>query len=185
MSEINEANEAKTPRFEAQYTQTQALVREYYTQSQPLWFLIAMGFIIFGLLGLGIYNIVLMLQYPGESIFHGVVLVALAILYLVYTLLRPAMYARKRFKIDQEVYGSFTATYRFYDDEIAESVTDGSHLTLSYDKIRKVTQTRHLILLWRAQRICHVLEKERLTGGTPEEFLFFLKEKAPQAKGLK
>lgn len=147
MSEINEANEAKTPRFEARYTQTQDLMREAYTKSQPVWFLILMGMIIFGMLGLGAYDIVLMLQHPGESIFHGVVLVVLAVVYTVYILLRPALYARKRFKMCQELYGSATAVHRYFDDEIIITDSIGTQLTLTYDRIRKVTQTRRLILL--------------------------------------
>lgn len=183
---MSEMNASDAPRFEARYTPTRELLREAYTVTQPAWYLILAGLITLYALGLGIYYIVLMLQIPGESILLGVMMVLLGVGYGVFFfLLRPGLMAGKRIKAYREVYGGETDCYRFFDDHFQINDSTGGTLTVPYEKITKVTQTKHLILLRRAQRLYHPLEKAGFTQGTPEQFLSFLKEKAPQAKGLR
>lgn len=182
---MSETSTSDAPRFEARYTPTRELLREAYTATQPIWYLITVTLMTLCMLGLGVYYIMLMRQFPGRSIFRGVLLITLGVAYGAYILLRPGLIARKRIKMYREVYDGTTCVCRFYDDQFKTVDPTGGELTVPYGKIIKVTQTKRLILLWRAQRLYHPLEKAGFTQGDPEQFLSFLKEKAPQAKGLK
>ena len=101
---MSEMNTSDAPRFEVRYMPTRQLLQEAYTATQPIY-LIVVGLLTLGMLGLGVSYIV-----HRRQILLGVLQLAFGAAYGVYFLSRPALLARKRIKEYQEVYGSATAS---------------------------------------------------------------------------
>lgn len=55
-------------------------------------------------------------------------------------------------------------------------------MVIPYDKIIKVKESQHLLLLTRKQMLMHMLDKSSLQPENLPQFKDFLREKAPQAK---
>ena len=62
-------------------------------------------------------------------------------------------------------------------EKLVNTDSTGAALELPYDKVKKVVQTKRLILLQSEAKFWYLLPKDTFTRGTPEEFLAFLKTK--------
>lgn len=173
-------------RFEVRFTPNQELMEEAYRASTPSW--IKMLAILMPILcwTVGSFCIYGVWAWDVQDLLgQGILLLALGALWLGYYLLRPKLAARRREKMSRELdakQGAGSAAFRFYEEEIRGDETHGSHMVIPYDKIIKVKESQHLLLLTRKQMLMHMLDKSSLQPENLPQFKDFLREKAPQAK---
>lgn len=179
---MSKQSDASSPRFEARYTPTLPLLTEAYRHTMPRWFLALMIVFIALMLGLGVLSLILF-RAEGKNLARGIALIALGLAYAVYLFLRPRLFARKRMKMVRELYEQAPAVvYQFFDDRIQVTGSSEEKMALPYEKILRVQETEHLLLLWRAQRMYHPLERSTLAPRDQEALRAFLAEKAPAAR---
>lgn len=78
------------------------------------------------------------------------------------------------------------ARYCFLDTEIRDTNQDtGNVFTYRYDQIRQLISTPKLLLVVLDYRLCVIVDKDKITGGTPEELMEFLLQKSPNMKRKK
>lgn len=78
--------------------------------------------------------------------------------------------------------------YQFAEDSILSVNLDNDGRVLySYDQIKAMIESKNLLILEMPERLCMILQKDQLTGGTPQELKAFLFEKctAMRRKKLK
>ena len=69
-------------------------------------------------------------------------------------------------------------SYQFAEDSIlAVNLDNEGKVTYSYGQIKSITETKHLLILEMPERLCMILQKDRLTGGTSQDLKAFLFEK--------
>ena len=68
------------------------------------------------------------------------------------------------------------------EDGFTAQGPSGGTTEVSFDTIKKVRQTKHLILLCTKTKLFWAFPKQTFTKGTPEEFLAFLKAKGFRVK---
>lgn len=75
------------------------------------------------------------------------------------------------------------AIHEFADDGIrTTNVINGNQETNPYDPFAKLIETKNLFILMTKYRLCYILDKRNLEGGTPEEFAAYLLEHCPNIK---
>lgn len=74
----------------------------------------------------------------------------------------------------------------FREDQIVRrNMRSGNELNESYQNIRKIWETSHLLLLVTDLKLYHVIDKRQLTGGDSDELIRFLREKCPMLKKVR
>ena len=73
--------------------------------------------------------------------------------------------------------GDLEVTVTVTPEKLLNKDSTGAALELPYDKVRKVVQTKNLILLQSEAKFWYLLPKDTFTQGTAEDFLAFLKTK--------
>lgn len=75
------------------------------------------------------------------------------------------------------------AIHGFTEDGIhTTNVITGSQETIPYTLFAKLVETKNLFILMTKYRMCYILDKQNLEGGTPEEFAAFLLAHCPNIK---
>lgn len=82
------------------------------------------------------------------------------------------------------LYNKIPEVTTFFNDDNIFSVTEENkgELSISYDKIIKIKQSKNLYLLILKEKLVIMVDKKRFTKGSCEEFEKFIKEKAINAK---
>ena len=110
---------------------------------------------------------------------------ALGLILVIVLLTAPALSARRYMKQLETVYGNgaIPTVFRFYaDDGMHLETSTGEKTMTAYDQILSVVETEHCILLRRKMSMFEVLEKDRIHGGTLDEFKAYLEEKMPNVR---
>lgn len=110
---------------------------------------------------------------------------ALAVIYLVFmvrTVTRPARTAKQRYLTKLEYYDNSMppVTSRFFDGHFVSEDVDTRHIT-PYNKLARVEQKGDLLIFIRKDDLALHVSASSFTKGTLEDFLRFIREKAPQA----
>lgn len=75
---------------------------------------------------------------------------------------------------------------QFREEDILDTNQDsGNVYTYRYDQIRQLINTPKLLLVVLQYRLCVIIDKEKITGGTPEELMDFLLQRSPNMKKKK
>ncbi len=75
-------------------------------------------------------------------------------------------------------------TFYFLSDSVqAVNNDNGNRNTYAYDQVRTIIETKNLLLLVMSYRLCIIVNKQSLTGGSREDFLSFLQQVCPQLRG--
>ena len=100
-------------------------------------------------------------------------------LYFVYKLIFYFVQVKRMLQRDQEMFGGEAFVETYVTEEGIHSFSSGeTKLTVSYEHIRFVDQTRKMILVFTKAKLIYILPKESFTKGTAEECLAFLRTKA-------
>lgn len=79
---------------------------------------------------------------------------------------------------DEEMFGGAVEIKTIVTDEYIQNITStGSVNKLEYSKIKKVNQTKNLILLLSDSKLIYVFRKDTFSIGTCDEFINFLRNK--------
>ncbi len=170
-------------RFENKYTRTEQVMREYigyFLFRTPLkrtcYIIASIAFAVC------ILSNAMMVFLEGLSALQTEYIISLllfaALLYLV-PFIRYRTDPKAAIKRDRELCGGNEAEMTFLvgENEISYRTPIGENASLPFSKIKKVRQTKGLILLISDARLCFIFKKDSFTVGTAEEFLAFLKEK--------
>ncbi len=166
------------PKFECKYTRTEKIMQEFFgyslflkTSSMIINILLAL-FFIWGIIQL----IVSPLPFNEKITFIAAIVVsAFALLFKIFVCFHNA---KKFIRRDMEVNNCVMKDIdlKVYDDQICQA-TQSSNVDLDFNKIKKVIQTKNLILLMTYTELCLVFEKNSFTIGTSDEFLEFIRSK--------
>ena len=86
-------------------------------------------------------------------------------------------------KRDSEVHGKEISVETIVtNDYIQNTASTGAVNKLEYDKIRKVAQTKNLILLHSKANLIYIFRKDTFTQGNKEDFACFLRRKGVKIK---
>lgn len=113
----------------------------------------------------------------------SVYLFCLLLFVFLYDLLLEYVIIPRRLK--KQLPADVRIDYVFGDEILqADSVTDGveSHETARYDKLVKVVETEHLILLFIRSNAAHLVDKRGFTQGSPDDLKRILTAIIPQDK---
>ena len=113
----------------------------------------------------------------------SVYLLCLLLFIFVYDLLLEYVIIPRRLK--KQLPADVRTDFVFGDELLqADSVTDGveSHETARYDKLVKVVETEHLILLFIRSNAAHLVDKRGFTQGSPDNLKRLLTERLPKDK---
>ena len=154
--------------FENHYERTKEMFREY------------CGYMFFARPSMLILDVLLVL-FTAAAILLGVtpgillspVIIAAAQIYMYFYT------ANTMVKRDAEVTsgGTIRVDAAATEDRLLFKASNGSEQELPYAKMKKIIQTKRLILIRSEANLCYILPKDTFTKGTPEAFLAFLKEK--------
>lgn len=126
----------------------------------------------------------IMLFLPGEYYKKcGIVLLIGAVFaYVIYHLKGAGV--NKTYRRSQEIYhGDQEIKTAFYDDYfMLYNVSERGEIKLEYSRIVKITTTENLYLLVLPENLAIMIDKGGFTKGTGNDFLKFIREKAPTAK---
>lgn len=160
--------------FENKYTCTQEIYEEIYRHfyfRHPLYFGIGIALILFALLT----NAISIMSMGTPN------LPSIAFLLVYYVLLSIVCKssAKKRYQSDLKVNMNkpLAATFTFREDAIALKFSNSSVTTTPYTDIKKVTQTKELLMLVTKDRVSLTLKKNSFKNGTLEAFKKFLETK--------
>lgn len=119
-----------------------------------------------------------------ENIAYTIVTAIMGIIFAFYPLIRIYILANKREKQLLELFGTIPeAETLFFDDHIEGiSLTNKAELKLSYEKIKKIKQSKNMYLLILNKNLVVMVNKNGFIKGTCEEFEEFIKSKAVNAK---
>ena len=111
--------------------------------------------------------------------------IALVVIYLVLTVMtitRPARAAKKIYLRTLEYYDNSMPpmTSRFFDGHFVSEDVDTRYIT-PYNKLARVEQKGDLLIFFRKDGHALHVSASSFTKGTLEDFLRFIREKAPQA----
>jgi hypothetical protein len=154
--------------FENRYTRTKEIMREY---CGYMFFLRPSMVICDCLLVFFVVASILLGGSPGIAL----VLVLTAAAQLILYFYTPN--AMEKRDAEAASGGTITVEAAATDDLLLFRVSNGAEQELPYVKMKKVAQTKRLILIYTEAKLCYILPKDTFTKGTAEAFLAFLKEK--------
>ena len=172
--------------FHAKVTPTQELYKEAYQTViwhswRPYLFIGLMLACLF-LAGKALYDG----DYRNPSTISFAIYFLLLAVYPAWRLLStPTKAARKYMKRLSEVFGEkvdCTNTYSFGDNAYHIHTANGGDVDTAYSQIKSIYETKHGIVLKRAQDLFEVLDKSTVQGGSLQEFRGFLEQKMSGAK---
>ena len=136
------------------------------------------------ILALIYFALAIFIYYRFYDIIPSVIIAAFGIFLAVYPIIRLNILANKQQKQFLTLYNEIPeATTYFYDDNIkSTSLSDKSEITIEYNKIIKLKQTKNLYLLIMKERLSIIVDKNNFEKGTCEEFEKFIVSKATNAK---
>lgn len=80
----------------------------------------------------------------------------------------------------------FSQSYQFYEDRIdCHDLHTNADVTYQYDKFLSLIETQNLLVLLMNYRLCLVIEKSKITGGSPDELTKFLLDHCARIKPRK
>lgn len=174
-------SEERTPRFTGHFAYTKANLTEMAWAILPLH-----TKIIFPLCGVlafasGLYRL---WDNPYGNITLYVlacILMLLSVLCFVRLPLYTKKYAQRTLKrLDEVGHPDMETHIALYEDAL---LTTGKYSNdtdeTTYDRIIRLQETKHLLLLWRPQKMFYPVEKSKLEGGSVEGLKTFLKEQNP------
>ena len=174
-----------TPRFENQL--------QMYRTSQSRWTLILM--IVFTAILLHLSPLLLWMRIrdvmeTGESFFadpYPAIIAVLTLLYialLIWRLLLPRRFAKKRMRALHELYGDSIpdVTITFFEDSLlAQSGEKDEGFRLNYAVFTRITETRDLFVLKTKEKHLILVEKQGLSGVDVPGFRAMIGEKCSAA----
>lgn len=178
---MNELQES--PCFSGSFAYKEANLKEAAYASLPLY-----QKILFPVLGVlasasGLYQL-----YRAQGSMRNYLFAFLSLLLGVWCFIRLSIYcknyAKRTVKRMNELHQAEPEVLiDLYPDEIiTRSTVSEEQQKTTYDHMICLKETKHLILLWRPQRLYHPIEKNKLEGGTVNELKTFLKEKNPNIR---
>ena len=119
-------------------------------------------------------------------IFEGSSNIGLLVFVPFFFLLQFFLYSKQKndlIKRDLEVHGKEISAVSFvYDDHIQVISSTGSDISLKYENVAKVIQTKNLILLRTKANQLFIFGKDTFTTGNKEDFILFLRSKGLKVK---
>lgn len=119
-----------------------------------------------------------------EKYSFGIFYISLAILFLALYVLSYYRNVKYYLRRDMEMNNGGYSTVRIdvYNDYFHFATTSGTNVDISYMQIRKVWETKDLILLMSDSKLVYVLSKDNFTKGSATGFLEFLRSKGFKIK---
>ncbi|MBR3905753.1 MAG: YcxB family protein [Clostridia bacterium] len=173
----------EAPRFSGQFHHTKENLTEMVYPAQPMHTKIMFPALGVLCLAFSVYNF---LRGHLNSTFY--VIAVFYVLLSVYSFLRLPLYARKYAnqslkKMEELDQAHAVSTIELHEKELVTSSNISEDVKkTTYDHIIRYQETKHLILLWRPQKLFYPIEKNSLTGGTADQLKTFLKEKNPDIR---
>ena len=163
--------------FENSYTRNKQLAKEIYCYIYFTRKSIAIPFAL--LLISFISNILFGVLYNSFSM----VVLIIVPLFFLFQFYLYFHHVNAMIKRDIEVHGKGISVETIVTDEfIQNTASTGAVNKLEYDKIKKVIQTKNLILIWSKANLIYIFRKDAFTKGTEAEFIMFLKDKGVKIK---
>lgn len=174
----------KTPRFTGHFAYTKASLTEMAWAILPLQ--TKMIFPACGVLAFvsGLYRL-FDNPYGSTALYVlACILMLLSVLCFVRLPLYTKKYAQRTLKRMDEVGHHEMETHIQLNEEnlIATGKYSNDSDETTYDHIIRLQETKHLLLLWRPQKMFYPIEKTKLEGGSVEEMKAFLKEQNPDIR---
>lgn len=118
------------------------------------------------------------------DIIPAIIIAVMGVFFGFYPIIRLHIITNKQQKQFLSLYDEIPESItHFYDDcIISTSLTNKSEITVEYDKIIKLKQTKNLYLLTLKEKIILMVDKNEFEKGTCEEFEKFIVSKAVNAK---
>ena len=80
----------------------------------------------------------------------------------------------------------FSQSYQFYEDRVdCHNLYTNADVTYQYDKFLSLIETKNLLVLLMNYRLCLVIEKSKVAGGSPDELTNFLLDHCARIKPRK
>ena len=80
----------------------------------------------------------------------------------------------------------FSQSYQFYEDRVdCHNLYTNADVTYQYDKFLSLIDTKNLLVLLMNYRLCLVIEKSKVAGGSPDELTNFLLDHCARIKSRK
>ena len=163
--------------FENSHIRNKALAKELY------------GFIFFRRHYLFVAYIVLLISFiinlillftTGTTNWYIFIFVPLFLVLRVITYYKSVKLMTER---DDEMFGGPVEVKAIVTDEFIQNTTSsGSVNKLEFNKIKKVNQTKNLILLLSDSKLIYVFRKDSFSVGTYDEFIVYLRNKGIKVK---
>lgn len=155
-------------KFEIHYTRTKELLREYCLFAyfaRPS--MIACDCVLLALAAVSVVS-------GGTPLLALLPVIVIGMKLVLYLTMPNAMAKR-----DDEAAsgGAVTVDASAGEDLLRFRVSNGAEQELPYAKMKKLAQTKHLILVSSEAKLWYIFPKDAFTKGTPEDFLAFLKTK--------
>lgn len=173
----------EAPRFSGQFHHTKENLTEMVYLALPMHTKImfpAMGVFC---LAFSVYQF---LRGHQNTVFY--VLAVSFVILAVHCFLRLPLYARQYAKrslkkMEELDQADAVSTIELHENELvtASNVSEDVKKT-TYGHVIRYQETKHLILLWRPQKLFYPIEKSSLTGGAMDQLKAFLKEKNPDIR---
>lgn len=118
------------------------------------------------------------------DIIPAVIIAVMGVFFGFYPIIRLHIIINKQQKQFMSLYNEIPESItHFYDDRlVSTSLTNKSEISVEYDKIIKLKQTKNLYLLTLKEKIILMVDKNGFEKGTCEEFEEFIVSKAVNAK---
>ncbi|MBR3817608.1 MAG: YcxB family protein [Clostridia bacterium] len=118
------------------------------------------------------------------DIIPAVIIAVMGLFFAVYPIIRLRIITNKQQKQFLSLYNKIPESItHFYDDRIiSTSLTNKSEITVEYDKIIKLKQTKNLYLLTLKEKIILMVDKNEFEKGTCEDFEKFIVSKCINVK---
>lgn len=130
------------------------------------------------------FALALLMYFYFYDIIPAVIIAVCGIFLGFYPIIRLHIITTKQQKQFLSLYSETPESITwFYDDHIkSTSLTNKSEITVDYDKIIKLKQTKNLYLLTMKEKVILMIDKNGFEKGTCEEFEKFIVLKAVNAK---
>lgn len=154
----------------------------YIEMSKGVYPLFKSGFYI--ILAVLYFTLAFFMYYYFHDIIPAIIIAAFGMFFSVFPIIRLYILASKQQKQFMSLYNEIPESItHFYDDRIVStSLTNKSEITVEYDKIVKLKQTRNLYLIVIKEKLFLTVDKNSFEKGTCEEFEKFIVSKAVNAK---
>lgn len=130
------------------------------------------------------FALAIFIYYHFHDIIPTIIITVFGIFFTVYPVIRLRIITEKQQKQFLLLYNGIPESITHFCDDrlVSTSLTNKSEISVEYDKIIKLKQTKNLYLLTLKEKIILMVDKNEFEKGTCEDFEKFIVSKCVNAK---